>query len=430
MKDRLFLIPELAPIFMQKEDVLVEILSTLVRLADGEGLLTHSGLHGLRGIDEKLMFSMVGATVEIPSKVYKALSSLGPKLYFYRTNFKEPLEQQLQEDITGKGFEIKIRNIKDALFNYLKWLEVCPLMVNVLSVANSDGGLDQTKIDSSTRRVVEWDKSKDDINAIKMISRIAILLARIRGNAYAYESRSTGARLVLLEDDQENNQTTENKNNNVSYRYEYNFEQPIIENPSRANIILYNIARAHAFEIHGRNYILLEDIPIVIKIALSTANLNRVSVLRLMLTETRHADIGGHLEHKGRFFTRDLVNSLKISESTARRVMKELQVLDVVRIGSEKMSNGKQHDYIELVEKFQWLLEDEFQNLIKDFDWDTWRGLEDDKIPRPMHRTYPGSDRWECDYCKLSGDFYSIRNHVPNCRKQQEDKADKEQTTL
>jgi hypothetical protein len=180
MKDRLFLIPELAPIFMQKEDVLVEILSTLVRLADGEGLLTHSGLHGLRGIDDKLMFSMVGATVEIPSKVYKVLSSLGPKLYFYRTNFKEPVEQQLQDDITGKGFEIKIRNIKNALFDYLKWLEVCPLMVNVVSVANIDGGLDQTKVESSTRRVIEWDKPKDDINAIKMISRIAILLARIR----------------------------------------------------------------------------------------------------------------------------------------------------------------------------------------------------------------------------------------------------------
>ena len=88
MKNRLFLIPELAPIFMQKEDVLVEILSTLVRLADGEGLLTHSGLHGLRGIDDKLMFSMIGASVEIPSKVYKVLSSLGPKLSFLSNQFQ------------------------------------------------------------------------------------------------------------------------------------------------------------------------------------------------------------------------------------------------------------------------------------------------------------------------------------------------------
>ena len=238
MKDRLFLIPELAPIFMQKEDVLVEILSTLVRLADGEGLLTHSGLHGLRGIDDKLMFSMIGASVEIPSKVYKVLSSLGPKLYFYRTNFKEPLEQELQDNITGKGFEVKIQNIKNALFDYLKWLEVCPLMVNVVSVANSDGGLDQTKMDSSTRRVIGWDKPKDDINAIKMISRIAILLARIRGNTYAYESTSGRAKLVSSTNEDVHN---DGEDEQVNTSYEYTYEQPIIENPSRANIVLYNI---------------------------------------------------------------------------------------------------------------------------------------------------------------------------------------------
>ena len=235
-------------------------------------MLTHSGLHGLPGIDDKLMFSMIGATVEIPSKVYKVLSSLGPKLYFYRTNFKEPLEQQLQDDITGKGFEVKIRNIKNALFDYLTWLEICPLMVNVVSVANSDGGLDQTKIDSSTRRIIEWDKSKNDLNAIKMIPRIAILLARIRGNTYAYESRSTEARLTIEDDDGSGGEAVENN----AICYEYSFEQPIIENPSRANMVLYNITRAHAFEIHGRNYITFEDIPIVIKIALSTANRNRV----------------------------------------------------------------------------------------------------------------------------------------------------------
>jgi hypothetical protein len=56
----------------------------------------------------------------------------------------------------------------------------------------------------------------------------------------------------------------------IAASYEYSYEQPIIENPSRANIILYNIARAHALEILGRNYITKEGIPIIIKIALST----------------------------------------------------------------------------------------------------------------------------------------------------------------
>ena len=79
MKDALLLIPELSPIFMTNEETLIDILSTFIRLADGQGLLVHSGLHGRRGIDHALMFSMIGASVEIPAKVYKVLSSLGPK---------------------------------------------------------------------------------------------------------------------------------------------------------------------------------------------------------------------------------------------------------------------------------------------------------------------------------------------------------------
>jgi hypothetical protein len=68
---------------------------------------------------------------------------------------------------------------------------------------------------------------------------------------------------------------------------------------------------------------------IVIKIALSTANRNRVSILRYILTTMRRADNGGQYEHKRQFFTKDLVDNLYISKSTARRNMKELQVLGV-----------------------------------------------------------------------------------------------------
>src|ERR671931_468679 len=66
MKDRLTMFPELAPLFMKHEEALGEILNKFTRLADGEGYLSHSGLHGLRGVDEPLM-----------DRVYKVLSSLG-----------------------------------------------------------------------------------------------------------------------------------------------------------------------------------------------------------------------------------------------------------------------------------------------------------------------------------------------------------------
>jgi len=176
MRDTLLLIPELSPIFMTNEETLVDILSTFIRLADGQGLLIHSGLHGRRGVDGTLMFSMIGASVEIPSKVYKVLSSLGPKIYFYRIKFKQPTEEQLQNEINGENFEVKYKEIKDAFFDYLRWIEICPLMV---SVSNGQG---------HTRRMIEWNKEKDDKETIRYISKIALFLSVIRGNIYAYQT--------------------------------------------------------------------------------------------------------------------------------------------------------------------------------------------------------------------------------------------------
>jgi hypothetical protein len=443
MKDKLTMLPELSPLFMKHEEKLGETLSKLVRLADGEGLKTHSGLHGLRGIDDDLMFSIIGATVQVPNRVYKVLSSLGPKLYFFRTKFVPPTKEQLKANLKGADFRLKVRNIKDALFSYLKWLEVCPLMENLVSIPNTEGGLDQNKIESSTRRVItQWDKSKDEDSALDMIAELALLLAKLRGNTYAYESKSTGAKLGAADDDGNNDGgSNDDIASSASYSYEYNFEQPIIENATRANQVLYHIAKAHAFELDGRNYVTMQDIPIVIKIALSSANHNRVSVLKAMITEVTRADNGGQLEHKKQFYVNDLVNSASISKATARRIMKELQVLEIVRIDKAVTTSRNYSYYIELLPDFNWLLEYRFQNLIKDFDWAPFATGEDEdeEESQPMHMHRIGhSDRWMCDYCGLRDDVHAIRKHIPSCDKnkhrqqqqQQEEQDDKEQTQL
>jgi predicted transcriptional regulator len=299
-------------------------------------------------------------------------------------------------------------------------------MVDVVTVSITKGGLggvnaaanhqtmDLPPTSSTTKRVIEWDKAKDDMEAIKLISRIAIFLSRIRGNTYAYETRAGGAKLSTTTNNNDHvDESLENNNNSPSY--EYSYEQPIIENPSRANIVLYNIARAHAFEIHGRNYITLEDIPIIIKIALSTANRNRVSILKLLLTAKQRADNGGHYEHKRKFFTSELTEALKMSKSTARRVMKELQVLGLVSIGKETR-NGGDNDYIQLLEEFDWLLQKQFQDLIKGFDLEEVEEEQEQTtsaITKPIYRAYPSSDIWKCRNCKLKGDIHFMDNH--NC---------------
>jgi predicted transcriptional regulator len=431
MKDRLTMIPELSPLFMKHEEKLSESLKNIVRLADGEGLQTHSGLHGLRGIDEPLMFSLIGATVEVPNRVYKVLSSLGPKLYFFRTRFKQSTIEQLKTNLLGQGFEVKVKNIKDALFDYLKWLEVCPLMIDVVSIpsANTNTDNQETKPTPARKRVIAWDQSKDEPEAVEMLAYLALLLAKIRTNTYAYEAKSKEAKLTI-DDSNDNQQQDYDSEVNTGVSYEYSFEQPIEEHASRASVVLYNIAKAHAFELHGRNYItLVDDLPIVVKVTLSSANRNRVSVLRYMITEMRNADQGGMPEHKEKFFAKDLTSALKFSPTTARRIMKELEVIGLVSIGKEAISGTTRNYsyYIKLVPDFHWLIEDRFQNLMKGFNWDIFdtKGetsepeleIRDSDKPKPMHRLRPGSDRWVCDFCGWQDDIHGLRNHLPHCDK-------------
>ena len=82
IKNKLFLTPELAPTFAAKEDDLIQVLGIMTRILDGHGYESDTGAHGHRGYYEEMMFTWIGAAVDIPYKVHKYLSTFGPKLYF------------------------------------------------------------------------------------------------------------------------------------------------------------------------------------------------------------------------------------------------------------------------------------------------------------------------------------------------------------
>jgi hypothetical protein len=201
-----------------------------------------------------------------------------------------------------------------------------------------------------------------------------------------------------------------------SSNYEYGYGQPIIEDPKRASRVLYNIAKAHAFVIHGRNYITLDDIPILIKIVISTTNRDRVSLLKILLSEMRNADEGGKSEHKKQIFTSEIKKLMNASKSTARRTMKELEILGLVRMGSKNKNGGDNH-YIELMPEYGWLLEEQFQGLIKNFDWSQCEteaeGEQEEEQRNPsIYRMWQHSDQWACRRCKLYGDIHLMREHI------------------
>jgi hypothetical protein len=315
-KNKLVLLPEMSPTFTKREEDLMNLLGILTRVLDGQGYISNSGAHGQRGYNEKIMFVLAGASVEIPHRVYKVLGYLGPKLYFLRPDKDENESEDNSLANLKESFAGREQKVQSALFEYLKWLEIRPDM----------------EIDKeSSLQKIGWDYSKDDEGALRYIIKLAKLLACLRGVAETWEPRGTQGS-------------------------DYGYTIPIIEHPSRATQQLYSIARGHALSL-GRNYVTKADLPIVIKVVLSTGPIQRVKILDKLLASGEE------------WSTSQITSSLEISRPTALRTMLELTVLGLVDIypalGTEEaeMHVGEEKR-IWLKDKFKsWLSTEEFKKL-------------------------------------------------------------------
>jgi hypothetical protein len=82
IRHKLFLVPELAPLFGLRNEDLVESFSILTRVFDGQGLLTDSGVHGRRGHTGDYLFAWIGCTTPIPHNVWRTMGKLGSRFLF------------------------------------------------------------------------------------------------------------------------------------------------------------------------------------------------------------------------------------------------------------------------------------------------------------------------------------------------------------
>jgi hypothetical protein len=127
IKNKFFLCSELSPMFTKKEEELNEIIGLITRVLDGHGLVTNTGSCGQRGYDEEIMFTWLGAAVDIPNKVHKLMGSLGPKLYFFRLPKNKKDENELLAAMDKDDFIPKVKKIRTALMEYLEWFDRCPI---------------------------------------------------------------------------------------------------------------------------------------------------------------------------------------------------------------------------------------------------------------------------------------------------------------
>ena len=92
--------------------------------------------------------------------------------------------------------------------------------------------------------------------------------------------------------------------------YAYSISQR--EVPRRAVTSLSNLARGRAL-VSGRNYITLDDVRLVIKTAMDSAQVERVSLFSLLMA------------NKGRLTTNQMLESLNMARKTALRTMMRLR---------------------------------------------------------------------------------------------------------
>ena len=333
IRNKNFLTPELSPMFSIKDDDLNHVIGLLTRIADGDGYQSDSGAQGHRGYDGKMMFTWVGETVDIPYKVHKLLSTLGPKLYFFRLPRVEKTEDEYF-DRKDDDFHIKKQRVKAALFEYLYYFEMNPHIIieeeqDVESIIwnghNDDKDESGKDFDEDGMLPkVQMHQEGDDELAHRIIIRLALMLAHLRATVPVWDTSGT-----------------------QGSDYAYTFAN--IEDPSRAMTQMRNLARGHALS-QGRTTVTMDDIPVVIHTVLSTATTERVRLFELLI------------ENKGVLTTSIICDSLNTSPPTARRTMTELKATKLVDDITEKEPYNAEMK-IRLKSKFAWFISDEFKTL-------------------------------------------------------------------
>ena len=289
IKDKCFITPELGPLFGKRKEDLTELIGILTRVFDGEGLETDSGSMGHRGYSGEYLFTMIGATTPLPKTAWNIMSKMGSRMFFYNVP---------DESIEDEYLMNMIMNDK----TYGRKLKLCKKATKcVLQGIFKEG----------TKRDVEWDNSKNEIDAANIIINCARTMCKLRASIQVWEDDYT---------------------NNVI------FESPQIEKPMRIVNILFNIAKGHAIT-ENRNYITMGDIWMIPIVTASTMPEDRIGLFKIILN-----DINGSYNIK------KISKEMNCSEKITRKSLKTFEVLGIL----DKFELGSSHEiYYQLNTEFK-----------------------------------------------------------------------------
>jgi hypothetical protein len=345
MKGKLVLTPELALFFTGKEEDLQKTMGIITRVLDGHGLENDSGAQGHRKYGDT-MFVWLGAAVEIPFRVWKLLGTLGHKIYFIRPNLQKKTVSDLKRIAKNNNFSSINKEIEDVLIDYLKVFDAAPEIEG------------KTRLENNIIKI-RWNEEEEgeQDKALEYLAQLANLLAPLRGDVYVSQSKFTKHKSNYSNENNESNNEQSSSQYQHPYQVEgqdYDTDFPIIEDPSRAVILLRNLAIGRAVS-QGRNSLTIQDVPLTVKVALSTAPLRRVRILDLLLKS-----------EAGELTTSQICNKLSISQPVVARTMREFEALKIAHISAVSDYSNAELKII-LKPEFSWFRTKEFIDLKEDF---------------------------------------------------------------
>lgn len=120
IKDKTLITPELAPVFAGRKEDMVERLSMLVRVLDGQGLVTDAGTHGSRGYAKPHNFQWLGATTPVSPEVLAAMSKLGPRILYFSIFDRSDSNENLVDFMSDEADNAKAKRMcRAAMLNYV-----------------------------------------------------------------------------------------------------------------------------------------------------------------------------------------------------------------------------------------------------------------------------------------------------------------------
>lgn len=297
IKGKVLIVRDLAPLFGLRDDDLLRSMGILTRVLDGEGLELHAGTHGSRGYSGDYSFMLLAASTPIPPKVFKLMGNLGSRLFFLNLRSKNKNEDELSFQLVGTSWKEKQKYCKEATQDFLNTLW-----------SNYPNG-------------IEWDKRNDPDDCVRIITRCANLLSKLRGSINVWKE---------------------------DYGVDqYSYQEPVIEMPDRISQVLYNLARGHAV-ISGRTNINHDDLGIILNIAFDSAPLSRSRLFRILI------------ENQGEISTDSLMEKINCSRPMALKEMETLKILGLVSLNdSETSMVGRPSKIMLLKPEFSWFIEEE-----------------------------------------------------------------------